>query len=125
VRDGCSQCVECREIYPGDTWEPGQFCLFGMLFACSVECGAKWALREAGEGYKPGQPGFDLEEPAATDGTGTCICGEAAYECAYCNEKRCMRCNGLSTSEEIKTAVRWCPAHHAAGRMGYLGAVPR
>lgn len=49
-----------------------------------------------------------------------CTCGGPAYECAHCNERRCMECNEVSMSEEIKTAVRWCPTHHEDGRMGRL-----
>ena len=49
-----------------------------------------------------------------------CICGGYAYECAYCHERRCMECDERSESEQIKTAVRWCPAHREDGLMGRL-----
>jgi hypothetical protein len=61
------ECIECRKQCPGDTWESGQVCLFGTLFACSVACAETWARREAAEGSKPGQPGFFMQvEPAST-----------------------------------------------------------
>lgn len=56
-----SECIECGKQCPGDTWKPGQVCLFGNLFACSVKCAEAWAQREAAEGYKPGQPGFFMQ----------------------------------------------------------------
>ncbi len=44
-----------------------------------------------------------------------------AYECAHCNERRCMACNEPAPdTEQIKTAVRWCPAHEVDGKMGRL-----
>ncbi len=57
---------------------------------------------------------------AVSDLYNLCICGGRAYECAHCNEKRCMECDERSTCEEVKTAVRWCPTHREAGREGRL-----
>lgn len=47
-----------------------------------------------------------------------CGCGSPAYECATCGERRCMKCDALSTSDQVKMAVRWCPVHREAGAAG-------
>jgi hypothetical protein len=47
----------------------------------------------------------------------------AAYECAHCNERRCMACNEVCNTENIKTAVRFCPTHHEDGIHGRLERV--
>lgn len=50
------------------------------------------------------------------------LCPHAnAYDCAYCNERRCMKCDEpCPQTESVKTAVRWCPTHREDGRMGKL-----
>lgn len=59
------ECVECgsRSVSDDGTWKPGQFCLFGSLFCCSRACGERWATENAAVGFRPGEPGFRLEEP--------------------------------------------------------------
>jgi hypothetical protein len=56
-----AQCIECNVVREGSTWRPGEVCLFGMLFACSIECAEKWATENAARGYRPGEPGFDAD----------------------------------------------------------------
>lgn len=46
----------------------------------------------------------------------------SVYECAICNEMRCMECDEPTKSDSVKTAVRWCPTHREAGRRGEYGA---
>jgi hypothetical protein len=60
-----AECIECGKvsISPDGTWKPGEVCLFGSLFACSLKCAEKWAAREAAPGYRPGEPGFYVDEP--------------------------------------------------------------
>ncbi len=60
-----AECIECGavNVSPDGRWQPGQFLLFGMLYACSVKCAETYAAREAGPGYRPGEPGFCVEEP--------------------------------------------------------------
>lgn len=60
-------CVHCGEEREGDVWRPGEACLFGTLFACTIECATAWAQEHAPEGSKPGQPGFDVEIEADRD----------------------------------------------------------
>jgi hypothetical protein len=61
-----AECVECGlEVAMDDgCWQPGQFCLFGMLFCCSLACGEQYAAREAAPGYRPGEPNFECVEVA-------------------------------------------------------------
>ncbi len=69
-----SKCIECDAESPGSTWEPGEVCLFGFLFACSLECAEAWARKNAAAGFRPGEPGFDADvEPGeiASDREGT------------------------------------------------------
>jgi hypothetical protein len=56
-----AQCIECKATRDGDAWRPGEMCLFGTLFACSVECAKTYAAREAAPGFRPGEPGFDMD----------------------------------------------------------------
>jgi hypothetical protein len=56
-----AQCIECKANRDGDTWIPGEVSLFGMLFACSIECAKKWAAENAAIGFRPGEPGFDID----------------------------------------------------------------
>lgn len=56
--DDDAECVECGKSRPGDVWLHGEVCLFGMLFACSLECAHAYAAREAAVGFRPGEPGF-------------------------------------------------------------------
>ncbi len=60
-----TKCIKCRKQSDGDVWKPGEVCLFGLIFACSLKCAEAWATEHAAEGYKPGQPGFtvDVEPP--------------------------------------------------------------
>lgn len=55
------ECIECGKDCSNadDRWQPGEVCLFGMLFACSLTCAESYARREARDGYRPGEPGFD------------------------------------------------------------------
>jgi hypothetical protein len=55
------ECCECgkRTASEDNTWQPGEVCLFGMLFACSLTCAENYAAKNARDGYRPGQPGFD------------------------------------------------------------------
>lgn len=48
-----------------------------------------------------------------------CEC-RSAYDCAWpgCDEHRCMECNELCSTENTKTAVRWCPEHRERGVLG-------
>jgi hypothetical protein len=55
------ECVECHKRSEGDEWRSGEVCLFGMLFACSADCAKAWATRHAAPGFRPGEPGFQME----------------------------------------------------------------
>ncbi len=57
-----AECVECgkESVSQDGTWRPGEVCLFGNLFCCSIECAMKWARENASDGYKPGQPHFSV-----------------------------------------------------------------
>lgn len=49
-------------------WKPGEVCLFGTLFCCSMACAKAYAENNAREGYRPGEPGFDAKEmPEASE----------------------------------------------------------
>jgi len=55
-----SECCECgKTSVSGCTWQPGEVCLFGTLFACSLVCAENYARKNAREGFRPGEPGFD------------------------------------------------------------------
>ncbi len=57
-----SECVECGASSKDEhLWSPGEVCLFGMLFACSLACAKAYAAREAAPGYRPGEPGFSVD----------------------------------------------------------------
>lgn len=59
-----SECCECGAVTVDDgCWRPGQWCLFGMLFACSLKCCEAYATKHAREGWRPGEPNFDAVEP--------------------------------------------------------------
>jgi hypothetical protein len=58
-----AECIECGKvsISPSGCWQPGEVCLFGMLFACSLKCAEVYAAREAAHGCRPGEPGFSVD----------------------------------------------------------------
>lgn len=56
-----AKCIECGKESEGDAWKAGEVLLFGQVFACSRECGEKFAQENAQPGYRPGEPGFDIE----------------------------------------------------------------
>lgn len=61
-KPGRSRCVECSKAsLDSNAWSPGEVCLFGMLFACSIACAEKWARENAAEGSRPGEPGFFMD----------------------------------------------------------------
>jgi len=67
-------CVECaRASIPShdDIWTPGEYCLFGMLYVCSVACARKYATRESSYRRLPDgalvDPALDWEYTAAAD----------------------------------------------------------
>lgn len=59
-----AECCECgkEDVSDDGCWKPGNVCLFGMLFACSMTCAKAYATKHAREGYRPGEPGFDAKE---------------------------------------------------------------
>lgn len=60
-----SECISCgKRVTDDGTWKPGQVCLFGTLFACSMACAEKYAAAFAAEGYRPGEPHFEAVLPA-------------------------------------------------------------
>lgn len=60
------ECIECGRTHQSETttWQPGEFCLFGNFFVCSLACGEAWARKHAKPGFRPGESGFDCVEPA-------------------------------------------------------------
>jgi len=60
-----SECAECgrKSEHDDGVWHPGEFCLFGTLFVCSLACAEKFASTCA-PGCRPGEPGFVCVEPA-------------------------------------------------------------
>jgi hypothetical protein len=56
------RCCECGKTSDSDIWQPGEVCLFGMLFACSLACAESYARQNAMDGFRPGESGFDVEE---------------------------------------------------------------
>jgi ribosomal protein S18 acetylase RimI-like enzyme len=57
-------CVECGRLsLPNhhDGWMPGEYCLFGTLYVCSVACARTYAVRESRYGKLPDA---DLVDPA-------------------------------------------------------------
>lgn len=44
-----------------------------------------------------------------------------AYDCAHCDERRCMECNEpCPDTDSVKSCVRFCPMHKADGILGKL-----
>lgn len=60
-------CIQCQKDSIRNGWAPGEVCLFGELFACSVACAERWARENAREGCRPGEPGFRIEMPHDSD----------------------------------------------------------
>jgi len=64
--DDVAECVCCGlESHSADrTWKPGEVCLFGNLFACSMACAEKWAAENASVGFRPGETKYEAVMPA-------------------------------------------------------------
>lgn len=60
------QCIQCGKESPGDVWQPGQVCVFGMIFACSMKCAIQWGNEDPAirDDHRPGQRWWDAVEPA-------------------------------------------------------------
>jgi hypothetical protein len=62
-----TECIACGKVCPGGVWHPGEVCIYGSLFACSMACAEQWGREHAAQGHKPGQPGWRAEENQASD----------------------------------------------------------
>jgi hypothetical protein len=113
LRDACPPDTQIEYGSDSSDLESGIPLSVEMLAEFDAECVAMGVCIECGEQLDGG------------------VCGKAscsrapcqhrcAYECAACLEQRCMECDEPCTSEEIKTAVRWCPTHREDGREGRL-----
>lgn len=58
-------CIQCGKVCDNteNVWQPGEACLFGSLFACSVTCAVLWGLTPGNvrDGMRPGEPGWDVD----------------------------------------------------------------
>ena len=59
-----AECIHCGKVSTAEHWLPGEACIFGNLYACSLACAEAWGNaqgRSLREGYHPGQPHWRVE----------------------------------------------------------------
>lgn len=84
---------------------PPYVCKCGHTMGHKLTAGGKW--KPVDRGCQPGH----------------CMCPHAcAYDCAGCDAHLCMECDEPTTTEQTKTAVKWCGLCRLDGK--HIGLQP-